>query len=47
MNLEWIPLEELELRRSKRKKIEKYLGLDAFMFNIELDPKNYKEAVSP
>ena len=37
---------EVELRRSKRAMIEKFVGLDFLTFMLEGEPQSYKEAVN-
>ena len=36
----------MELRRSNRARVEKDFGLDYYVFNIEENPKNLKEALT-
>ena len=36
----------MEPRRSKKVRVEKYFGLDYYVFNIEENPKNLKEALT-
>ena len=36
----------MEPRRSKRARIEKDFGLDYYVFNIEKNPQNLKEALT-
>ena len=36
----------MELRRSKRARVENDFGLDYYVFNIEENPKNLKEALT-
>ena len=37
---------EMELRRSKRARVEKDFGPDYYVFNIEENPQNLKEALT-
>ena len=37
---------EMEPRRSKRARVEKDFGLDYYVFNIEENPQNFKEALT-